>query len=314
MKNTYQISSKILTLLFLITISSVLAQEMKIAALDQVSIEYYDSEGKKTPLVFIHGDSRDGSQYDNFTSNFEESNRIITFSRRGYGKSKATNDKKGIATDVTDLLNLMAFLKIDKAVFIGNSYAGFMMTYLAENHPEKNIGQIYLAGNPGFNFKDIIEKDSLDSYKMMFWAQGGKDYMNESIESLTSYQPEYITKEKEIPNIPALGFLNNDNMRGIENMNMILMYASAPDRIEYEEPKKFFQKVASDSETKQQVEDYFANTVKPLLIEDTEKWIKYFPSLKIVNLGTPMVTGYEFERTPELVIKPIKAFLNNLKK
>ena len=137
----------------------------------------------------------------------------------------------------------MTFLKIDKAAFIGNSYAGYIMTYLAENHPEKNIGQIYLAGNPGFNFKHILEKDSLDSYKMMFWAQGGKDYANNTAESLTSYQPEYITKENEIPDIPALGFLNNDNMRGIENMNMILMFASEPDRIEYEEPKKFFKKV-----------------------------------------------------------------------
>jgi pimeloyl-ACP methyl ester carboxylesterase len=292
--------------------SSAFGQNMKIVELVEVSIEYYDTKTEKTPLVFIHGDSRDGSQYDNFKSNFEDSNRVITYSRRGYGKSKANNEKKGIATDVADLINLLTFLKIDKAVFIGNSYAGFMMTYLAENHPEINIGQIYLAGNPGFNQKLILERDSLDSYKMMFWAQGGEDYANNTIELTTSYQPEYIINEKEITNIPALGFLNNDNMRGIENMNMILMYASAPDRIEHEEPKKFFQKVASDEETKQQVQDYFTNTVKPLLIEDSEKWIKYFPSLQVVNLDKPIVTGYEFESSPELVVKPIRDFLYSL--
>ncbi len=301
------------TLFFCFLLSFSYAQEKAIAEFEDVKIDYYDSGSDKTPLVFIHGDSRDGSQYDNFISNFENSHRIITYSRRGYGKSYSDNDSKGVKTDVDDLLKLLTFLSIDKAVFIGNSYAGSMMTYLAENHPERNIGQIYLAGNPGFSFKEIIEKDSLDSYKMMFWAQGGEEYANESVESITSYQPLYLTEGKEIPNVQALGFLNSNNQRGIENMNMILMYASAPERIKYDEPKKFFQKVSSDEEVKAEVEDYFDNTVKPLLTADVQKWIASFPSLKIVNLDVRAVTGYKFERNPELVTNHIKEFLLSLK-
>ncbi|MDY2586930.1 alpha/beta fold hydrolase [Winogradskyella aquimaris] len=302
-----------ITLLLCFLISLSYGQEKTIAELEDVKIEYYDSGGDKTPLVFLHGDSRDGSQYDNFISNFEDSNRIITYSRRGYGKSSSDSKSNQVETDVDDLLNLLTFLEIDKAVFIGNSYAGFMMTYLAENHPEKNIGQIYLAGNPGFSFKEIIEKDPLNSYKMMFWAQGGEEYADESIESITSYQPQYITKETEIPNVPALGFLNADNQRGIENMNIILLYASAPERIEYDEPKKFFQKVSSEEKIKSEVKDYFENTVKPLLTADVENWVDSFPSLKIVNLDVRAVTGYEFERNPELVTSHIKEFLVSLK-
>lgn len=302
-----------ITLLFCFLISSSYGQEKSIIELEDVKIEYYDSGGDKTPLVFLHGDSRDGRQYDNFIPNFEDSYRIITYSRRGYGKSSSDSKSKGVQIDVDDLLKLLTFLKIDKAVFIGNSYAGFMMTYLAENHPEKNIGQIYLAGNPGFSFKEIIEKDTLNSYKMMFWAQGGEEYADESIASITSYQPKYITKGTEIPNVPALGFLNTNNQRGIENMNMILLYGSAPERIEYDEPKKFFQKVSSEQNIKSEVEDYFENTVKPLLMADVENWVNSFPSLKIVNLDVRVVTGYEFERNPELVERHIKEFLAGLK-
>lgn len=301
------------TLFFCFLLSFSYAQEKAIVELEDVKIEYYDSGGDKTPLFFLHGDSRDGSQYDSFISNFENSHRIITYSRRGYGNSTSENKLKGVETDVDDLLNFLTYLKIDKAVFIGNSYAGFMMTYLAENHPEKNIGQIYLAGNPGFSFKEIIEKDSLNSYKMMFWAQGGEEYADQSIESITSYQPQYITNGTEIPNVPALGFLNANNQRGIENMNMILLYASAPERIKYDEPKKFFQKVSSEQKIKTEVEDYFDNTVKPLLTADVQNWIDSFPSLKVVNLNVRAVTGYEFERNPELVESHIKEFLASLK-
>ena len=300
------------SLIFFVSVSY--GQDKKMAELKDASLEYYDLGGEGVPLIFIHGDSRDISQYDEFILNFEESNRIIGYGRRGYGNSKAKNQEKGLQADANDLLQLMAYLEIDKAVFIGNSYAGFLMTHLAENYPEKCIGQIYLAGNPGATFKNIIAKDTLNAHKMMFWAQAGEDYANETVKFNTSFSPNYPQEGYTIPNVPALGFLNSNNTRGIENMNVILIYAQRADNIPYEEPKVFFKKIASDSLLIKQVEQFDKDVVKPNLIQDSKMWVESFPSLQIVNLPIPFVTGYEFERKPELIIEPIQNFLNSLKK
>lgn len=288
-----------------------IAQDIKSADLDGVTLEYFDTGGEKTPLLFIHGDSRDINQYNEFITNFTDSHRVISYSRRGYGNSKAATSETGKKADAEDLMKLMDYLEVEKAIFIGNSYAGILMTYLAENHSDRNIAQIYLAGNPGFNFHKILTEDPLDAHKMMLWAQGGEEYAYDIIES-SAYQPEFVTKGTPLPDIPALGFLNNQNMRGIENMNMIMLYSSAPERIQYEEPKAFFEKLAADPEMQKEVNSYFEESVKPNLILDNKKWLESFPSLKIVNLDIPRISGYEFEMAPELIVGHIQEFLETL--
>lgn len=311
MKNLKIIRYLLLILSFQVSIASY-CQTETMAELKDVSIQYWDFGGKGNPLIFIHGDSRAGSQFNYFAKEFSATNHIVTYARRGYGKSKAHNQEKGIDADANDLMKLMEFLDIEKAVFIGNSYAGFLMTYLAENHKDKIIAQIYLAGNPGYMFNKIIENDTIGAYKMMFWAQGGEDYANYTITRTMTELPDYITINKQLPNIPALGFLNESNTRGMENENPILLYSDYADRIKFNEPKAFFKKVANDSLLQNRIKAFDTEVVKPYLIEDSKKWLESFPSLQIINLNIPTVTGYEFEKSPELITEYIKKFLNKL--
>ena len=48
---------------------------------------YYDSAGDGLPLILVHGSAVDGSTWDGVLPDLARDHRVITYDRRGYGRS-----------------------------------------------------------------------------------------------------------------------------------------------------------------------------------------------------------------------------------
>ncbi|MEK9705861.1 MAG: alpha/beta hydrolase, partial [Paracoccaceae bacterium] len=114
-------------------ILSLLGQALSTVTLEnRININYVRyGEGK--PLVFIHGAMGDwrsaAPQWDFFTKHFD----CLTYSRRySYPNANPLNDFNHSAlVDADDLLQLLDYLKIQKAILVGSSYGGFTALALA---------------------------------------------------------------------------------------------------------------------------------------------------------------------------------------
>jgi pimeloyl-ACP methyl ester carboxylesterase len=112
---------------------SLLSQALSTVTLENRITINYARHGQGTPLVFIHGAMGDwrsaAPQWDFFTKHFD----CLTYSRR-YSHPNANpliDFNHSALIDADDLLQLLDYLKIQKAILVGSSYGGFTALALA---------------------------------------------------------------------------------------------------------------------------------------------------------------------------------------
>jgi non-heme chloroperoxidase len=94
---------------------------------------YYEDHGSGQPVVLIHGYPLDGSSWEKQTTALLEAGyRVITYDRRGFGKSTKTTSGYDYDTFAADLNTLMNRLEIHNAVLVGFSMGtGEIARYLS---------------------------------------------------------------------------------------------------------------------------------------------------------------------------------------
>jgi len=94
---------------------------------------YYEDHGSGQPVVLIHGYPLDGSSWEKQTTALLEAGyRVITYDRRGFGKSSKTTSGYNYDTFAADLNTLMNRLEIHNAVLVGFSMGtGEIARYLS---------------------------------------------------------------------------------------------------------------------------------------------------------------------------------------
>ncbi len=101
---------------------------------------YYESAGEGTPLI-LHGHGHSGWMVFQIPY-FSQFYRVITFDRRGTGRSDdppAPWSMEGFAADVR---NLMDALDIDKAIVGGNSLGGAISSQFGLDYPDRALALI----------------------------------------------------------------------------------------------------------------------------------------------------------------------------
>ncbi|HEX3722328.1 MAG TPA: alpha/beta hydrolase [Nitrolancea sp.] len=101
---------------------------------------FYESAGEGTPFI-IHGHHHIGWMVFQIPY-FSQFYRIITFDRRGTGRSDDPPAPWSIADFARDLRNLMDALEIDNAIVGGNSLGGVISSQFGLDYPDRALALI----------------------------------------------------------------------------------------------------------------------------------------------------------------------------
>jgi pimeloyl-ACP methyl ester carboxylesterase len=105
-------------------------------ALGDISL-YYEVHGQGDPLLWIAGLGSDSSSWLGVVGRFSPYFQNIVFDNRGSGRSALGRQECTIGRMAQDAINLLDFLKIERAHLIGHSMGGYIAQELAVNFPDR---------------------------------------------------------------------------------------------------------------------------------------------------------------------------------
>jgi non-heme chloroperoxidase len=122
-----------------------------------VKLEVLDWGGTGRALVFLAGMGNTAHNFDTFAPKFVGHNHVYGITRRGFGASSKPVPANGNYTADhlgDDVLAVISYLKLDRPVLVGHSFAGEELSSIGSRHPERVAGLIYLDAAYGFAFYD----------------------------------------------------------------------------------------------------------------------------------------------------------------
>lgn len=108
----------------------------------------YEVTGSGRALLFAHGIGGNLLSWWQQIPFFAQNYTCIAFSQRGFGASKAPPGGPKLADFPDDTIALLDHLKIDKAVYIGQSMGGWTGVELTLAHPER-VAALVLSNTTG---------------------------------------------------------------------------------------------------------------------------------------------------------------------
>jgi pimeloyl-ACP methyl ester carboxylesterase len=114
---------------------------------DGVQLEVLDWGGTGRPLVFLAGLGATAHDFDSFAPRFVGKYHVYAITRRGFGSSsKPSPDESnyGAGRLGDDVLAVIDAMKLDHPVLVGHSLAGEELSSVADRHPDRLAGVIYL--------------------------------------------------------------------------------------------------------------------------------------------------------------------------
>ena len=109
---------------------------------------YYEDHGSGQPVVLIHGYPLDGSSWEKQTAALLDAGyRVITYDRRGFGKSSKTTEGYDYDTFAADLNELLTTLNLNDVVLVGFSMGtGEVARYLS-NYGSTRVARAAFLGS-----------------------------------------------------------------------------------------------------------------------------------------------------------------------
>lgn len=119
------------------------------ADLPGVHLWFTDSGGRGAPIVFVHAATGSSRVWEYQRPVFEKRGyRVITYDRRGYGRSTADSSGPQPGTGADDLNALMDYLKIERFHLVGTAAGGFVAWDYALSFP-KRLRSLIVANSIG---------------------------------------------------------------------------------------------------------------------------------------------------------------------
>ena len=109
----------------------------------------YDDFGQGPAVLFIHDFPLNRKMWQQQTEAVVDAGfRVIIPDLRGFGNSELKTDSCEITTYSQDILGLLNFLGIGRAVICGLSMGGYILFDLLENHPHRVAGACLVSTRP----------------------------------------------------------------------------------------------------------------------------------------------------------------------
>ena len=117
---------------------------------------FYESHGAGPPIVFAHGRGGNHLSWWRQVSEFQADHRCVTFDQRGWGLTKGPAGAPNPATVSADLLGLLDYLEIDRAVLVAQSMGGISSLRVALHHPDRVAGLLLADTTGGIGDASVV--------------------------------------------------------------------------------------------------------------------------------------------------------------
>lgn len=105
---------------------------------------FYEDSGNSSalPIVLVHAFPLSHEMWQPQIASLASKYRVITYDIRGHGKSGIGDGQYMLEFFVDDLIGLLDFLQLNKAVLCGLSMGGYIVLRVAERNPERIYAMI----------------------------------------------------------------------------------------------------------------------------------------------------------------------------
>jgi pimeloyl-ACP methyl ester carboxylesterase len=133
---------------------------------DGVRLEVLDWGGSGRAVVLLAGGGDTAHVFDDFAPKLITHNHVYGITRRGFGASgyadaENVGDRLG-----KDILAVIDALKLAKPILAGHSIAGAELSWMANAHPDRIAGVVYLEAGYSYAFDDGKGASALDMMKL----------------------------------------------------------------------------------------------------------------------------------------------------
>ena len=113
---------------------------------------FYEDEGTGIPIFLSHGFGASTRMWDGQVAEFSDRYRFIRWDMRGHGQSDSPNDPAlySQAHTLGDILGVLDYLEIDKAVIGGHSLGGYMTLAFNARHADRTKALVLQGCGPGY--------------------------------------------------------------------------------------------------------------------------------------------------------------------
>ena len=125
---------------------------------------YYEDHGSGKPVVLIHGYPLSGASWEKQVPVLlEAGHRVITYDRRGFGKSSQPTTGYNYDTFTEDLHKLVTQLKLRDFALVGFSMGGGEVARYLGKYGSKGVSQaVIISGVPPFLLKTLDNPEGVD--------------------------------------------------------------------------------------------------------------------------------------------------------
>jgi non-heme chloroperoxidase len=125
---------------------------------------YYEDHGSGDPVILIHGYPLNGASWEKQTAALlNAGHRVITYDRRGFGKSSQPTTGYNYDTFAEDLHKLVKHLRLDKFALAGFSMGGGEVARYIGRYGSRNVAKaVIISGVPPFLLKTADNPEGVD--------------------------------------------------------------------------------------------------------------------------------------------------------
>jgi non-heme chloroperoxidase len=117
-----------------------------------VRLEVLDWGGSGTPVVLLAGGGNTAHIFDNFAPKLTAHHHVYGITRRGFGASGFAPSDRPADRLGDDVIAVLDALKLHRPILIGHSIAGVELSSVANGHPTRVAGLIYLDAAYAYAF------------------------------------------------------------------------------------------------------------------------------------------------------------------
>ena len=188
---------------------------LKVGEENSASVElYYEDHGSGSPVVLIHGWPLSGRSWEKqVPALVDAGHRVITYDRRGFGKSSQPWEGYDYDTFAADLEALLSHLDLQDVTLVGFSMGGGEIARYIGNYGTDRVSKAVLASAvPPYLYQSDDNPDGgLDDATIEQFEDGVKD---ERLEFLDTFTAQFLS--------PGQGLTGSEKVQASEQLRLHL--------------------------------------------------------------------------------------------